>query len=43
MAVRLARGSNMRTLPSLHTEAIYDPHGLHATPKTLEIKKKNEI
>jgi hypothetical protein len=34
MAVLLARGSKMRTFPSLHTEAIYDPQGLHDTPKT---------
>jgi hypothetical protein len=41
MAVLLARGSKMRTFPSLHTEAIYDPQGLHDTPKTFfkEIKK----
>jgi hypothetical protein len=42
MAVRMERGSKMRILPSLHTEAIYNPHGLQATPKT-SLKKENEI
>ena len=34
IAALLARGSKIRTLPSLQTDAIYDPQGLHANPNT---------